>query len=380
LGSGIVRIALLVPGFSAGEADWCIPALRHLVGRLAKSDDVHVMALRYPYEAGQYDLFGARVTALGGGTRRGARSALLWQRVFASLASEHRRRRFDIIHAFWANETGAVAAVAGRILGVPTIVSLGGGELVGLRDIGYGGQLSRTERVKVWLALRLATRVTAGSRGLLSLTAGTLGGAKARLSLVPLGVDVEMFAPRAMLAPISVPRLIQVASLVPVKDQVTLLRSAALLRDRGLAFRLEIAGSGPLEPQLRDLADTLELGESVRFLGDIPHERLPGFYAGAAAFVQSSRHEAQGMAVLEAAACGVSVAGTRVGVLAEMEPDAATGAPTGDAEALASAVASMLENPRRRVEMGRTARALVETEYSLERCVERFRALYAELG
>lgn len=374
-----LRIALLVPGFSASETDWCIPFLRHLVTRLAKGDDVHVIALRYPYQAGQYDLFGAQVTALGGGTRQGVGSVLLWRRAFSLLASEHRRRPFDVLHAFWANETGAVAAVAGRMLGIPTVVSLAGGELVGLRDIGYGGQLAWTERTKVWLALRLASLVTAGSQYIISLAERRLGGATARLRRVPLGVDVEMFRPAAAAAPAAPPRLIQVASLAPVKDQLTLLRSAALLRDGGLDFLLEIAGSGPLEPELRGLTAKLGLGDVVDFRGGVRHEALPGFYGGGAAFVQSSRHEAQGMAVLEAAARGVPAAGTRVGSVAEMEPEAAVAAPVGDAKALAEAVAGLIANPERRVEMGRAARGLAEGEYSLETCVERFRKLYTEL-
>jgi glycosyltransferase involved in cell wall biosynthesis len=374
-----LRIALLVPGFSADETDWCIPALRHLVGRLAKADEVHVFALRYPYRAGRYELFGARVTALGGAARDGMWSPRIWRSAFSALASEHRSDPFDTLHAFWANETGAVAAVAGRILGIPTVVSLAGGELVGLRDIEYGGQLVWTERIKVWLALHMSSRVTAGSRGLLSLAAWRLGGSTSRLVRVPLGVNLDLFHPPAAPCEDSRPRLIQVASLVSVKDQTTLLRSAALLRERGLDFRLEIAGSGPLQPELRNLTTKLKLESLVDFRGDLCHDVLPSFYGGASVFVQSSRHEAQGMAVLEAAACGVPACGTRVGALAEMEPDAASGAPTADSGALASAVAPLLENPERRAGMGEAARALAESEYGLEKCVERFRALYAEL-
>lgn len=374
-----MRIALLVPGFSAGESDWCIPALRDLVTELSKKDEVRVVALRYPYGRAEYDLFGAGVVALGGATGRGASSVRLWQRALSLLASEHRDRPFDLVHAFWAGETGMVAAVAGRALRIPSVVSLAGGELVGLRDIGYGGRLAPTERAKTWLALRLATRVTAGSRSLLTLAAQHLGGPTGRLRRAPLGVDAGMFRPSEVPQPAPPHRLVQVASLVPVKDQATLLRSAALLRAGGLDFRLEIAGSGPLESELRRLGAELGLSDLVQLRGEIPHSALPGFYAGAAAFVQSSRHEAQGMAALEAAACGVPVAGTRVGAVGDMEPEAAVGVPVGDAEALALAVAGLLENSDRRAAMGGAAREVVLAEYGLRACVERFRAVYAEL-
>ena len=49
-----------------------------------------------------------------------------------ALARQHRRGRIDALHAFWATEAGALAAVAGRLLRIPTIVSLAGGELANL--------------------------------------------------------------------------------------------------------------------------------------------------------------------------------------------------------------------------------------------------------
>src|SRR5512142_1050019 len=114
-----MNIALLVPGFSADESDWCIPALRNLVASLARLEDLRVFALRYPYRPGQYDLFGARVTAIGGGTRQGFGSAAVWSRALVALAGQHRRRPFHLLHAFWGGETGALASVAGRLLRVP---------------------------------------------------------------------------------------------------------------------------------------------------------------------------------------------------------------------------------------------------------------------
>src|SRR6185312_9234488 len=95
--------------------------------------------------------------------RRGLATAGLWQRTIAAIRAEHRRQRFDVLHAFWATESGLLAALAGRLLRVPTLVSLAGGELVALRDIDYGDQRVAWERLKVRLALRLASAVSAGS-------------------------------------------------------------------------------------------------------------------------------------------------------------------------------------------------------------------------
>lgn len=192
-------------------------------------------------------------------------------------------------------------------------------------------------------------------------------------------MNTTLFSPHHR-APDTPPRLVQVASLVPVKDQATLIASAAILRDRGCDFRLEIAGSGPLASRLRHQAARLNLDGVVSFCGEIPHDRLPAFYVGAAAYVQSSLHEAQGMALLEAAACGIPAVGSRVGTLAEMEPWAAQGCEPGDPESLAAAIEGLLSDRQRPAAMGRAARVAAEEEYSLERCVERIRRIYAELA
>src|SRR5262245_28120732 len=148
-----MRVGLVMPGFSAGPDDWCIPALRIFAALLAQTDDVRLLTIRYPYRAGRYQVEGVEVTALGGALGRGQASLRLWRDALRTLAAEHRRRPFDVLHAFWATESGAITTLAGRWLGIPTLVSLAGGELVHLPSIGYGDGLRAAERVKVNLAL-----------------------------------------------------------------------------------------------------------------------------------------------------------------------------------------------------------------------------------
>ena len=375
-----MKVGLLVPGFSAGADDWCIPALRNLVRTLARDADIHVLALRYPPHPMRYELFGARVTALGGGGARGRGSAALWRSTAWAIASEHRERPFDVLHAVWAGEPGFVAALMGRALRIPTVVSLAGGELARLRDIGYGGLLRRAERIKTRLALRLASVVTAGSAlGLASARPWFGSRTQSRGRKIPLGVDHGMFTP-ARAVPDSGPvRLLHVASLSPVKDQASLLLAAAALRQRGYSFQLDIAGSGPLQGGLRSLADRMGLGAVVRWRGEILHDQLPCEYQRAQVFVLSSRHEAQSMVALEAAASGLPVVGTRVGVLPELAPDAARVASVGDPTGLADAIAGLLDDDRSRTRSAAAARALAVEEYGLARSATRFHNLYIEV-
>ena len=379
-----MRIGIVVPGFSADATDWCIPALRDFVSQLALTDDVWVLALRYPTPARRYAVFGASVQSLGGGIKRRGDAALLWGQAFAALVREHRKRRFDVLHAFWADESGSIAAAAGRILGVPTVVSIAGGEFVGFRDIAYGGQLAAGNRIKIDLALRLATAVTGGSLYVLDVVRHRPPSHQSfRVRQMPLGVDETRFYPgrhtefRPTVGPL---RFLQVASLVPVKDQRTLLRAARRLKDEGLEFSLDIVGDGPLRTPLQATIDALNLASSVRLVGPLLHDTLNRFYLGATAFVLTSRHEAQCLAALEAAATGTPVVGTPVGVVPELAPSIGRTVPVGDDRALAAAMAEVGSDPSLVSELASASLASVEEHFRLDRCTDAFRELYRELA
>jgi glycosyltransferase involved in cell wall biosynthesis len=373
-----LRLGLIVPGFSADQTDWCIPAVRDLVRELAGRHDVHVFALRYPHRVSRYQVDGATVQSFGGAlARRGARVRLL-ARALAGIMAEHRRQPFDVLHGLWADEPGVLAVAAGARLGVPPVVSLMGGELVGLDDIGYGGQLGLVNRTMTRQSIRRAARVTTGSAYLRTLAESQPEGD--RVLRLPLGVDVRRFHPDpgddAMIPLLQgQPRLLHVASLVPVKDQETLLRALSLIAGRAPDVHLHVVGEGPLLGHLRRRAAALEITARITFHGAVLHDHLPGYYHAADLCVLSSRHESQGMVVLEAAACGRATVGTAVGILPELaHPDHAV--PVGDAHALADTVATLAEDPEALALAGRIALERVTARYTLDRSVAELCALY----
>jgi glycosyltransferase involved in cell wall biosynthesis len=326
-----------------------------------------MLALRYPYRADRYVLDGSEVIALGGADRRGLGVLSVWSRTLSTLASEHRRRPFDVLHAFWATESGLLTALAGRLLRVPTLVSLAGGELVALPDIAYGDQRSRWERLKIRGALRLASAVSVGSAYL-----GRIAERHIRqIRQLPLGVDTDLFQPAVR--PCIEGRLLHVGTLTPVKDQCTLLAAFVELRRRHPSATLDVVGDGPLRSELARAAGELGISDAVRFLGERDHGQLVPLYQAAHAFVLSSRHEAQCMVALEAASCGVPVVGTRVGVVPELAPHAAV--EVANAHALADALASSLATPR-----DHNVRQLVELRFALEPSIQGFLQCYGQLA
>jgi glycosyltransferase involved in cell wall biosynthesis len=365
-----MRIAVIVPGFSAHEGDWCVPAITGFVRTLAGRAVVDVYALRWPERGGDYTAWGARVRAMDGRKRMGLRAIGLWRRTLGLLRESHRQAPYDAVHAFWADEPAWIAVGAGARLRVPVIVSLAGGELVALKDIGYGLGLLPLRTRLVRYALNRATLVTGGSRYLLDQARAFLGDQRAgRLRSAPLGVDTRRFSP----APAAVPRragpvLLNVGSLSAVKGQRALIDLLPRLPDAVL----RIAGSGPLAALLGEAASRAGMSGRVAFLGEVPHDDMPAVYHGADLLVQTSRHEAQGMAVLEAAACGVPSAGTATGILPEI------GIAVPRLEDLCRVVGGLVADRGALARRGREARAAVEALYTLEAAAERFRRLYEE--
>ncbi|MDZ4765730.1 MAG: glycosyltransferase [Chloroflexota bacterium] len=364
-----MNIGILLPGFSGDENDWALPVQQHLARELAKTDDVRILALRYPFRRDRYIVSGAQVTSLGAGSyASGIKRLRLWADALNTLRNLHAEKPFDVLHAMWADETGLIGAWAGRLLGVPSVVSILGGELVGLRDIGYGLQLSAFSRWIVGQALRSDTVISA-SRYVDTLIAGAGYRRTGRIVRGTLGVDTELFKPDGTIP--DPRRIINVASLVPVKDQATLLRAVARLDD----VTLDIVGVGTEEGRLRALAADLGIAARVNFIGAVKHTDLPAYYRRAALKVLTSRHEILAMATLEAAACGVPVVSTNVGTLPD-HPDIGVVVPVGDDAALADAIRGLLDDEGRRVALGEGARGRVERKFSVQVTAAGLRELY----
>jgi glycosyltransferase involved in cell wall biosynthesis len=421
-----MQIGILVPGFSSSEDDWAIPIHTNFARELAHDDDVRVLALRYPHRQDAYSVFGATVYPFGVGSwTRGIGRLKLWWTVLRKIRALHRERPFDLLQAFWADETGLLAAWAGRMLNIPVVVTISGGELVGFADIGYGLQLSRFGRWTVGQALRRADQIVAPtqySKTLIRQAGYTVPDEK--ISVIPFGVDFGQFERRLTppLNPLPVngkgtskttfdlttplspggtecrvlggrgaggegetddqhassaatkpTNLIHVASLVPVKDQATLLRAVALLEN----VTLDLVGDGSERERLQTLAAELGLTNQVNFRGNVSFTEVVEHYRRAALHLLTSRHDIGPMVVLEAAACGVPTVSTAVGIVPDA-PELGVTVPVGDPEALAVAIRDLLDDPERLRNLRESAYQYVAANLTVRQMVERYRLLYAQ--
>ena len=259
---------------------------------------------------------------------------------------------FDLLHAFWALDTGLAATLLGRGLQRPVVLTVGGGEAVWLPAIRYGGFGTFAGRLRTRAALRGADAITAGS----AFAAQQLPeGASARARIIPLGIRCETFE-AAPGRPDGPPwRLLQVADLNRVKDQETLLQAFRQIVARVGDASLDCVGEDTVGGQMRRRAQELGIGERVRFRGFLPQRMLPNLYRRAHLHLVSSLYESQGVAILEAAAAGLPTVGTAVGLVPTLAPEAARCVPTSDATALASAASELLVNRAARESMGAAA-------------------------
>jgi glycosyltransferase involved in cell wall biosynthesis len=346
-----VRVAFVVRGgVDRSETQRVIPAILGLIGRLAARHDLHVFALHHEHRPCTYRLRGATVHDLGRlrawkGVRRHRQAARL-------LAALREIGTFDLVHAYWAQPAGLAATAAARRLGVPAIVTADSGEWVSMPEIDYGLQRRWIDRRAVAATMHRAAMVTVCTAFMAGLAAAN--GVEA--AIVPIGVAPPAGVP---VRPAPPPwRLIHVASINRVKDHTTLLRALRRVVTVDPRVHLDVVGEDTLNGAAQRAADELGIRDHVTFHGFLPSAAVADLYALAHLHVVSSRHEAAGVAVLEAAAAGVPTVGTRVGYVSDWAPaERAIAVPVGDPDALGDAILLMLHDGSRRARVAERARA-----------------------
>jgi glycosyltransferase involved in cell wall biosynthesis len=218
-----------------------------------------------------------------------------------------------------------------------------------------------------------------------------------KLRVVTNGIDVHRFEQartefeqaRVEVERGTLNRLLRVGilgELSEVKGQEDFVRAAALVveqLDDGVEFHIaggDASRGGESRVRIERLVAELGLSERVRLLGHLDGDEVTRFPASLDLFVSASRSEAFGMAMVEAAACGVPVVATATEGAKEIVEEGVTGllVPLGDVRALAAAVASLLKDESRRRELGMRARQVARERFDLARMVAETERVYAE--
>ena len=302
-----------------------------------------------------------------------------------AIMAEAREGQADVIHAHWAIPTGPAAVVAARKLGIPSVITMHGGDVYVNPEQGYDFPTRWYVRPALRWTLRHAGALTAITEDCRQ-HALRAGAPDNRIRLVFNGTDLRRFSPGdngGASAPQFGPHMIFACrQLFPRKGIRFLLEAAAQLKPRFPDLKVVLAGDGFERPQLARLASDLGIGPDVTFLGWVPNVDLPPYYRAAAVSVIPSLEEGFGIPAAEAMGCEVAVVASDAGGLPEVVEHGVTGlvVPRGDSGALAGAIGSLLENPDRRRAMGQAGRGRARRLFDWDRSAEQFEQLYREVG
>lgn len=229
--------------------------------------------------------------------------------------------------------------------------------------------------------LRQPDHLLAPSREIADVAGHVSGGRP--VEAVTNGADTEVFravAPTYGRDPHEGPRLVVPRRLFHKNGVEYVVRALPRLLEHFPNLQVLVGGDGPERPRLEGLARDLGVEGAVRFLGSQPHEAMPGLLASGDVAVFPSLMEATSVAALEAMACELPVAASRVGGLPEIvDADVGTLFEPADPEDLARRLTELLRTDDL-AERGRAARRRVVDNWSNERLVDRHEALYRFLA
>ena len=258
----------------------------------------------------------------------------------------------DHIHCHWAGTTATMTMIASELSGVPWSFTAHRSDIVSnnlLADKARSATLVRT---------------IAKSGSKMMIARGVEPDAKLRV--LPMGVRIPQIAFRRRLLDPAV--LLCPADFLEVKGHRYLIKAWKILRERGIAAELWLAGSGKLKSSLEALVGSLGLADSVMFLGTISHEKLLDVYrtskisavALASVDLGGGCHEGVPVALVEAMSYGVPVVATTTGGIPELLlPGTGVLVPPENPLALADAIQRILQDEAFAETVGQSGRRWV---------------------
>jgi colanic acid/amylovoran biosynthesis glycosyltransferase len=182
-------------------------------------------------------------------------------------------------------------------------------------------------------------------------------------------------------APGRAPLIVTISRHAPRKGLDVLLRALALLRERGVQFRAQLAGDGPIHGALRQLAHELGVADYVEWPGLVP-DPLPYLRECEVFALPTIAEDSGSMSVLEALQAGAPIVCSGVDGLPEdltHEHDALL-VPPRDPRALADALARLLGDEQLRGRLSRNARATYEARFAPGPAAADLAGVYSSLG
>jgi len=292
-----------------------------------------------------------------------------------------RRHRPDIVHAhFWMS--GTASLTAGRDVGIPVLQTFHALGIVkrrhqGDKDTSPPGRIA----VEAKLVRDVDHVIATCSDELFELI--RLGGDRARISIVPCGVDIDRFCPEGPAEPRTAShRVVVVSRLVERKGIGNMIEALASVADTELVIAGGTDSVGLQHDRearrLAELAHRHGVADRVELRGQVGRDAVPALLRSADVVACTPWYEPFGIVPLEAMACGRPVLATAVGGLTDTVVDGVTGVhvPPRRPDRIAGALTELLGDPSRRAAMGRAGRERVQARYGWARVAAATAATY----
>jgi glycosyltransferase involved in cell wall biosynthesis len=250
---------------------------------------------------------------------------LLFRQTIGQIRKRVALEAFDLVDAHYAYPDGVAGHRLAQEMGKPLVLSIRGS------DINVLTRFPRRRRL-IQDTMRQADAVVAVS-GALAREAEALGVERAKIHVIPNGVDTALFFPRPKSDtrqrigwPLDAYTVLSVGRLESVKRFDSLIQAVRMVRDRiGGRVRCIIAGDGTLRPTLERAIRRADLHGDVLLPGWVPPAMLALWYSAADLFCLLSQSEGCPNVVLESLACGTPVVAAHVGGIPEIVRDSETG-------------------------------------------------------
>jgi glycosyltransferase involved in cell wall biosynthesis len=308
---------------------------------------------------------------------------------FSLRAWDHLRRRpgdFDIVHD---NQCLGYGLLLIERLGLPVLATIHHPITVDRRlELEHAATAYKRLTLRRWYSFTsMQTRVARRMQRVVTVSENSFKDIAsdhqvdpARMAIVPVGVDTDIFRPLPAVAPVP-GRLVTTASAdVTMKGLRYLLEALAKLRVERPEVHLVVIGKrkagGASDQTIRQLG----LEDAVEFVTGVPEERIIELYGEAQLAVVPSLYEGFSLPAIEAMSCGTPLVATTGGALPEVvgaDGDTALLVEPGDSEALAGRIRGALDQPDLRATVGARGRQRVVDQWSwrhtAERTVEQYR-------
>lgn len=333
------RIAIWIHGgIGTGPFSQGVPMLQNIISGLSEHFEIVIYSqsrANDDFKSNAFEFRSASSSVKSGWLR--------WFYLVRYFIKDHRKKNFDIALAFWGYPAGVFAVLLSKFFPIRSVIYFQGGDAAAIPEINYGVFQKFWPRTVARWAYENATMLIVMSnyqRDQLKRFR-----IKNNVQVIPWGVDPNQF-PFSRKNRNGELKVIHVGHFAPVKDQSTVLRTFASISKKRPAKLKLFGADGGSKNSLQQLSSELGISHLLEFNDVVRYTEMAEHYRWADVMIHTSLSEGQCMALTEAAASGVLMAGTNIAPLYDLGERCGVIVNTGDFQMLSDKILQLLSDEK----------------------------------